>query len=658
MTPLRRAALLLWLLAALLAGLFWSLSAVRGVRAEFETGARILHRVLSQRSEPQEAVLVSLGALARAGVGEGALAQYAAALRAQYPQIVGVQRCRGRCLDLGPSGLTLPAARLTPDPAGLRWHPGAPTVYALARGEMRVWVDARRLLRPGDLPDPAAAFQVRRPGAGTVLLDTARLEPQPPLGAADRLLPVLGVRKVLGSAAQPFVFEGRRPLHWAELPLAGLAVFAALSGLAAALLVRLIEGREGARQAAREAERALQAERARAERAFHAVSEALIVTDAAGRVQLTNPAARALLGAGAEGGALEGRDVREVVRFQATLGQRPFDAPGFWRSPALAELPEGVTLLTPAGARLVEGALAPVLAPGHGGEAAQEGQAAQDEGRGPAGWVLVLRDVGPLRARVVAALEDGERRVREHAEMLAHATRLATLGEMGAGLAHELNQPLTAIVSHGQAALRLLEDPAQTGRARRSLEAVVTQARRAADIITHLRGFVQRAPTRAREVDVNQAAENALTLARPDLTRLGVRLETRLHPGPLRVQADPVHLEQVLLNLLRNAGDALAGAERPEIEVATARHGAEVRVTVRDHGEGLDAEVLSRLFTPFTTTKAGGLGLGLSLSQTLVQGMEGRLDGENHPAGGALFTVTLPLAVPQAREPAVAAARG
>lgn len=619
MRPLRRAALLAWLGATLAVGwLGWSTS-VRDAQARFETGARILHRVLSQRSEQQETVLASLTALTRAGVGDAALHQYAAAMRGQYPQIVGVQRCRPGCAPLGPGGAALPEGALTPDGAGLRWHPGSPTLYALSRGDVRVWVDARRLFRADDFTDLTSTFRLRRPGDGRTLAGWTGETP------AGGLLPVLRVSKVLGSPGQPFVFEGEHPLRWAEVPLAGLALFAGLAALAAAGGIRLVEGRERARRAAQEAERALAAERARAEGAFHAVGEALIVTDGAHRVRLANPAARTLLGAA----LAEGRDLREITHFRATLDQAPFDPGAFWGQPAPVALPEGVTLVTPEGARLVEGALAPVPGPGAG-----------------AGWVLVLRDVGPLRARVVAALEEGERRVREHAETLAHVTRLSTLGEMSAGLAHELNQPLTAIVSHGQAALRLLDDPeCDDARVRRSVEATVTQAKRAASVIAHLRTLVRRAPTQTRPVDVNQVLDNVAALMAHEAGRAAVALVTRSSPRPLIVPADPVHLEQVLLNLVRNGVEAARGHPGAGVEVVARREGTQARVEVRDTGPGLADTVRGRLFTPFTTTKPGGLGLGLSLSQTLMQGMGGDLHGENAPAGGAVFTVTLPLAV-------------
>ncbi|UQN08366.1 sensor histidine kinase [Deinococcus sp. QL22] len=625
-TPLRRAALLLWGLVVVLVALTWTAAAVRASRTQFETGARILHRVLSQRSEQQEAVLASMTALTQAGVTGAALGQYAAAMRAQYPQIAGIQRCQPGCQSVGPQGMTLPTEPLQPDDSGLRWHPVFPAVYALAQGDVRVWVDVRRLFREDDFTDLASGFRLHRPGNGPVLVEQAVRTRK-----VSRLLPVLSVQKVLGSADQPLTFEGEHPLGWAELPLAGVALFALCSALAAAGVVRLTEGRERAHAAAQHAEQALHTERARAERAFHAVSEALIVTDELHRVRLANPAARALLG----DPLTAGRDLREVVHFRATLNQVPFNPNEFWNQPGLVTLPEGVSLVAGGAARLVEGALAPV----------------QDRNQPPAGWVLVLRDVGPLRSRVVAALEEGERRVREHAETLAHVTRLSTLGEMGAGLAHELNQPLTAIVSHGQAALRLLDDsdrddPQWDGaRVRRSVEATVTQAKRAASIIAHLRTLVRRAPSEVRPVDVHQVLENVEMLIAHEAERLGVRLVVQPGTAPLMVRGDPVHLEQVLLNVVRNAVEATRDRPGAEVRLLACHQGRNALVEVQDTGPGLTAAVQERLFTPFTTTKPAGLGLGLSLSYTLMQGMGGDLRGHNGPAGGAVFTVTLPLAV-------------
>ncbi|EYB68599.1 hypothetical protein DEIPH_ctg019orf0012 [Deinococcus phoenicis] len=623
MTPLRRVALLAWILVTVLVGLAWLVASARNVQARFETGARILHRVLSQRSEQQEAVLASLTALTRAGVSDEALHQYVGAMRAQYPQIVGVQRCRAGCMDLGSSGAALPGDALSPDRTGLRWHPTSPTLYALSQGDMRVWVAAPRLFRAEDFADLTSGFQLVRPEDGTVLVGQAAWTPLP---ATDRFLPVLRVNKVLGSTAQPFVFVGEHPLRWAELPLAGVALLALLLGLGTVLLVRLVEGRERARAAARMAEQALQAERSRARHAFHAVNEALVVTDAQHRVRLANPAAYALLG----NAFLEGGDLREMVHFRATLDQEPFDPDAFWGQAAPVKLPQGVTLVTDGGARLVEGALAPVQG--------EDGQAA--------GWVLVLRDVGPLRARVVTALEASERRVREHEQALAHVTRLSTLGEMSTGLAHELNQPLTAIVSYGQAALRMLADPERDeARVRRSVEATVTQAKRAASIITHLRTLVKRAPTQTRPVDVNQVLENVAALTAHEAGRAGVVLAVHPSTRLLIVQGDPVQLEQVLLNLVHNAVEATRGHTGAEVQLVARQQQEAARVEVRDTGPGLAPEVRQRLFTPFTTTKPEGLGLGLSLSHTLVQGMGGDLREESGPGGGAVFTVTLPLAV-------------
>lgn len=246
---------------------------------------------------------------------------------------------------------------------------------------------------------------------------------------------------------------------------------------------------------------------------------------------------------------------------------------------------------------------------------------------------------------MLAQLETGERRVREHQDTLAHVSRLSTLSEMGAGLAHELNQPLTAIISYSQAAARLLDEPQpDLGRVRHAVNAAVHQAGRAAQIITRLREWVRRAPGQARATDLVQAAQNVLTLCHADLRRLDIRVVTHVPPGA-PVQADPVHLEQISLNLLRNAIDALERTPHAQITLVVEPEGSEWTLTVRDNGPGVTPDVLGRLFTPFTTSKDGGLGLGLSLSQTLAQGMGGNLRGANTPTGAA-FQLRLPQAGP------------
>ena len=405
-----------------------------------------------------------------------------------------------------------------------------------------------------------------------------------------------------------------RAVPWRAWPWGAAAAWALLTAGLTALLFWLQDSR-------RQAQRALLDERAWAGGVVQAASEAIVALDGQGRVTLANPAARTTLAHG----LTPGTDLRAVTTFRATLSQAPFDAATFWDSQAPTVLPAGLTLVRESGPVQVEGALTPL-------------RGAQGELRGR---VLILREAGALQRRMLGHLEEGERRVREHEEMLAHVSRLSTLGEMGAGLAHELNQPLTAIVSYSQAAARLLDDPEpDLSRVRYAVTASVTQAGRATQIIARLRQWVRRAPSRARATDLAQATQNVLTLCRADLSRQGVQVRTAFPDTPL-VQADPVQLEQIILNLLRNALEALHRTPAPLITLNVEGVGETWALTVLDNGPGIAPAVAPRLFTPFTTSKDGGLGLGLSLSQTLAQSMGGDLRGEN-AAGGALFTLSLP----------------
>jgi len=589
----------------------------------FGTDARILHRVLSQRMEQQEAVLNAVDALERQGVATAVLDTYLNTLLRLYPQVVAVERCVAQeCRILGTPAEPPPRLKATtlPEPA-VRWPDGGGPLYALSRHNVRVWVDARRLAGALDSGAAPLSYTLSRPQTGQVIV-AHRPETQP--GEAST---TLQVKKVLGTALQPFLIQISRPVPWDAWPWTLVGLWTLLTAGLSALVSRLLEGR-------RAAQVALLDERARASGVVQAASEAIVALDERGQVTLANPAARAVLAHP----LMPGTDLPGAVRFRATLSQAPFDASTFWNSAQTVTLPEGLTLLrgpeTNTEATPIEGSLSPLH--GAGGEVR--------------GRVLILREPGPLQRRMLEHLQDGERRVREHQEMLAHVSRLSTLGEMSAGLAHELNQPLTAIVSYGQAAARMLsetETEPDLKRVRLAVDASVTQARRAAQIITRLRQWVRRAPLQTRPTDLAQATMNVLTLSHADLTRQGVRVITSFPDHPL-VQADPVHLEQIILNLLRNALDAVGDMPDATIELSLTANGDEWVLTLHDSGPGLSPDIAERLFTPFTTTKASGLGLGLSLSQTLAQGMGGDLHGRNAASGGAVFTLSLPRLVLEA----------
>jgi C4-dicarboxylate-specific signal transduction histidine kinase len=234
--------------------------------------------------------------------------------------------------------------------------------------------------------------------------------------------------------------------------------------------------------------------------------------------------------------------------------------------------------------------------------------------------------------------------------------RLNALGELAAGMAHELNQPLTAVLANTQAAQRLLaEEPPELATARSAMKQAAEQARRAADVVGRLRRVIERPDRQAgmRPVALQEALRSALHLLAPELARRSVAPAVEdAAPSSVVVLADPVALEQIVHNLLMNALQALdevpPGQRRLRLTIGSeADRGV---LGVIDNGAGLSAEALPRVFEPFFSTREGGLGLGLSLSETLASGMGGSLEVAHAEPRGARFTLRLPLAKPDGRE--------
>ena len=246
----------------------------------------------------------------------------------------------------------------------------------------------------------------------------------------------------------------------------------------------------------------------------------------------------------------------------------------------------------------------------------------------------------------------GQHQARRRAEDLlrfGQIARLNTLGELAAGLAHELNQPLAAISANTQAASRLLNDePPDLDTARAAMTQAVGQARRAADVLARLRRAIERPglAERMEAFSLHAAVRNVLVLLQTETGRLGID-PSLAGDAALQVHADPVALEQIIHNLLMNALQAMAHIpDAPRrLVLLIKREGNMAELRIADSGPGIPPEALPRLFEPFFSTKEGGLGLGLSLCETLATGMGGRLSASNLAAGGAEFCLTLPLAV-------------
>jgi signal transduction histidine kinase len=248
-----------------------------------------------------------------------------------------------------------------------------------------------------------------------------------------------------------------------------------------------------------------------------------------------------------------------------------------------------------------------------------------------------------------ALRQRAERQRAEELLRLGQVARLNTLGELAAGMAHELNQPLTAILANTQAARRLLdEDPPELTTARQAMGQAVEQARRASAVVGQLRRTVERpgAAAQSQVVDLHQAVHSALYLLEPEFKRRAVALDNPPPLASISVMAEPVALEQIIHNLLMNALQALeqvAAAER-HLRVSLHTENGLGVLTVADTGPGIAPEVLPRVFEPFFSTREGGLGLGLSLCETLAAGMGGSLRAGANAPRGAAFYLSLPLA--------------
>jgi len=236
-----------------------------------------------------------------------------------------------------------------------------------------------------------------------------------------------------------------------------------------------------------------------------------------------------------------------------------------------------------------------------------------------------------------------ERTLRAAQDELVQAGKLAVIGQLSAGIAHELNQPLAALRTLSGNSVRFLER-GDLPTTRGNLERMAQLVDRMGHITGQLRDFARKSSGQLRAVPLNQALDNALALLEPRL-RQGRAVIERHGSSPEPVAwCDANRLEQVLVNLIGNALDAMDGVERPVIELACANANGRVQISVRDHGPGLSEEVLSHLFEPFFTTKPAGvgLGLGLTISAGIVRDFGGSLTAHNHPDGGAEFVLDLP----------------
>lgn len=240
--------------------------------------------------------------------------------------------------------------------------------------------------------------------------------------------------------------------------------------------------------------------------------------------------------------------------------------------------------------------------------------------------------------------EESEARLQEVQSELARLARLNELGEMASTLAHELNQPLSTIANYSQGSVRMLRDApdAVAARLREALGEIAAQSLRAGQIIRHLREFVMRGETEQAPEDLRKLVEEAGALALVGSREQGVRVVFQFNEGADFVLTDRVQIQQVLTNLIRNAVEAMRAGERRELTVRTYPEGAFAVVEVSDTGPGIADEIAEQIFKPFVTTKAGGMGIGLSISRRIIEAHGGKISVARNENGGATFRFTLP----------------
>ncbi len=237
-----------------------------------------------------------------------------------------------------------------------------------------------------------------------------------------------------------------------------------------------------------------------------------------------------------------------------------------------------------------------------------------------------------------------EARLQELQSELVHISRLTAMGEMASTLAHELNQPLSAIANYLKGSRRLLEGASDEKSAamRDAMDKAADQAMRAGHIIRRLRDFVARGETERRVESITKLVEEASALALVGVKDLGIRVQFQFNPEIDLVIADRVQVQQVVLNLIRNAMDAMETSPKRDLVVAIApAEGGHVRISVTDSGSGISPEIAEQLFQPFITTKRHGMGVGLSISRAIVEAHNGRIWVEANPTGGTIFHFTL-----------------
>jgi C4-dicarboxylate-specific signal transduction histidine kinase len=255
---------------------------------------------------------------------------------------------------------------------------------------------------------------------------------------------------------------------------------------------------------------------------------------------------------------------------------------------------------------------------------------------------VVIIDI-TKRRRAEEELHQKEVFLREAQNELAHVSRVTTMGELAASIAHEVNQPLAGMVNNANASLRWLAgDSPNLAEAREAIRRIARDGIRAGDVIARMRALFKKAYVAKERLNLNEAIEEVVVLTQSELWKNKVALRLELAADLPSVMGDRVQLQQVVVNLILNSIQAMSTVKERNLVIRTqADNGSEVRVAVRDSGIGFDAERAERMFDAFHTTKPGGLGMGLSISRSIVESHDGRLWGVPNDGPGATFQFTL-----------------
>ena len=266
----------------------------------------------------------------------------------------------------------------------------------------------------------------------------------------------------------------------------------------------------------------------------------------------------------------------------------------------------------------------------------------------PNGAVVVFRDITEKKAQQ-QALQKALDELDSQKEQLTHVSRLSTMGEMAAGFAHEVNQPLTAISNYAQVAKRMLArlELADDGGLSEAMTKINTQARRAGEIIARIRSFVKKPDHVLGSIDPNRLIQDTIKLAEVDARNNSMQIHLEQQDGLPEVRVDPVQIQQVALNLIRNGMEAMRDMDTRSIGVFVRTEKQDenfVKISVVDRGHGLADDAEERLFTPFYTTKKDGMGIGLTVCHSIIQSHGGKMGFQRNPEGGTIFEFTMPIA--------------